>query len=83
VAGDVSFVPGGIHGGDAGAGPCLFFGVDDLEAVLGRVRELGGAVEELEIDGYGEPVAAFGRFRRCRDEPGSPVGVHEPAASGR
>ena len=35
-------VPGGMHGGDKGATPYLFFRVDDMEAAQERVRELGG-----------------------------------------
>ncbi|MDQ3538244.1 MAG: VOC family protein, partial [Actinomycetota bacterium] len=30
---------GGIHGGDAGASPYVFFSVDDMEVALERVRE--------------------------------------------
>src|SRR5829696_8277868 len=44
-------VPGGMHGGDRGAAPYLFFRVDDIEAALERVRELGGVVEEMDVDG--------------------------------
>ncbi|MDR6414444.1 hypothetical protein J2808_001172 [Pseudarthrobacter sulfonivorans] len=29
-------VPGGLHGGDQGAVPYLFFRVDDLDAALAR-----------------------------------------------
>ena len=34
---------GGMHGGDPGAVPYLFFRVDNLDAALDRVRELGGS----------------------------------------
>ena len=44
-------VPGGMHGGDKGAAPYLFFRVDDMEAALERVRELGGVVEDLDVGG--------------------------------
>jgi predicted enzyme related to lactoylglutathione lyase len=40
---DAAGVPGGIHGGDAGASPYVFFGVDDIEAAVVRVGELGGS----------------------------------------
>ena len=36
-------LPGGIHGGDKGAAPYLFFAVDDMDAAAARVVELGGA----------------------------------------
>lgn len=71
-------VPGGIHPGDAGAGPYLFFRVDDLDAAVARVRELGGEVDETNVEGDAETVARFGRFRLCRDDQGSSFGLHEP-----
>ena len=71
-------VPGGMHGGDAGASPYVFFLVDDMDAALARVRELGGAVEETDVEGDEESVARFGRFRLCRDDQGSAFGLHQP-----
>jgi uncharacterized protein len=68
--------PGGIHGGDAGASPYLFFAVDDIEAAATRVRELGGTVEEAH-DTDEESIARFGHFRLCRDDQGSPFGLHQ------
>jgi uncharacterized protein len=38
-------VAGGMHGGDRGASPYVFFRVDDIEAAQERVRALGGTVE--------------------------------------
>jgi len=70
-------LPGGMHGGDAGATPYLFFKVDDMEAALDRVRELGGSVEEMDVDGGEEGQAKFGRFKLCRDDQGSPFGLHQ------
>jgi uncharacterized protein len=72
--------PGGIHGGDAGASPYLFFRVNDLETALERVRALGGTVDETDIDGDEESAARFGRFKLCRDDQGSPFGLHQPPA---
>ena len=71
-------VPGGIHGEDRGAAPYLFFRVEDMEAAIGRVRELGGVVEEMDVEGDEESVARFGRFKLCRDDQGSPFGLHQP-----
>jgi uncharacterized protein len=71
-------VGGGMHGADAGAAPYVFFQVDDMEAALERVRELGGGVEEINIEGDAATVARFGRFKLCRDDQGSPFGLHEP-----
>lgn len=76
-------VDGGIHGGDSGASPYVFFAVDDLERATARVRELGGAVEPDMHGGEPDPreVARFGRFRLCRDDQGSGFGLHEPPAT--
>jgi uncharacterized protein len=71
-------VPGGMHGGDAGASPYVFFKVDDMQAALGRVRELGGQVEETDVEGDDASIARFGRFKLCRDDQGSPFGLHQP-----
>ncbi|MGW7364198.1 VOC family protein [Streptomyces sp. NPDC054841] len=70
-------VPGGVHGADAEANPYLFFKVDDLDTALDRVVELGGTVEGPDSEGQ-ESVERFGRFRFCRDDQGSPFGVHQP-----
>ena len=69
---------GGMHGGDAGASPYLFFAVDDMGAAVARVLELGGAVEDMDVEGGEESVAEFGRFKLCRDDQGSPFGLHQP-----
>ena len=39
----------GMHGGDAKASPYVFLAVDDMDAALERVRELGGEVEEMDV----------------------------------
>ena len=76
-------IPGGLHPGDKGASPYLFFGVDDMDAALARVHELGGSVED---DARGRAattasIARYGRFKRCRDDQGSPFGLHQPPAA--
>ena len=73
-----SNVPGGLHGGDAGASPYLFFKVDDIDAAAARVRELGGSVEDVSGDGEADSIEKFGRFKLCRDDQGSAFGLHEP-----
>ena len=70
--------PGGMHGGDRGASPYVFFQVDDMETALAQVRELGGTVEEMEVEGDESSIARFGRFKLCRDDQGSPFGLHQP-----
>ncbi len=78
-----SNVPGGMHGGDPGAAPYVFFRVNDMEAALTRVRELGGQIEEMDVEGDEQSIARFGRFKLCRDDQGSRFGLHEPPASAR
>jgi uncharacterized protein len=71
-------VPGGMHGGDAGAAPYLFFLVDDMDAAMQRVAELGGVIEEMNVEGDDSSIEEFGRFKLCRDDQGSPFGLHQP-----
>ncbi len=78
---DTGGTPGGIHGGDPGAVPYVFFGVDDIEAAIARVRELGGAVDDADVEGDEASIATFGRFKLCRDDQGSPFGLHQPPAA--
>ncbi len=76
-------VPGGLHGGDPGASPYVFFRVDDLDAAAARVRELGGTVEGLTEEDGADPAAMeaeYGRFTLCRDDQGSPFGLFQPPA---
>ena len=70
-------VGGGIHGQDQGAAPYLFFRVDDIDAAVEKVRELGGSVDDVDVEGDEESVARFGRFRLCNDDQGSPFGLHQ------
>jgi uncharacterized protein len=70
-------VPGGMHGGDAGAAPYVFFRVDDMDAAIECVRGLGGEVEEMDVEGDEASIARFGRFKLCRDDQGSPFGLHQ------
>jgi uncharacterized protein len=70
-------IPGGLHGGDAGASPYLFFRVDDIEAALAQVRELGGAVGD-DVGGDPDASARFGHFVLCKDDQGSSFGLHQP-----
>jgi predicted enzyme related to lactoylglutathione lyase len=72
-------VRGGIHGGDPGASPYLFFEVEDFDAAIDRVRALGGQIEKVDQGEEDEAsVARFGRFELCRDDQGSPFGLHQP-----
>jgi uncharacterized protein len=75
-------VPGGIHGGDPGAAPYLFFAVADIDRAIDRVRELGGEVDGTDVEGDPESIAKFGRFKLCRDDQGSPFGLHQAPPQG-
>jgi uncharacterized protein len=70
-------VNGGMHGGDAGAMPYVFFRVDDMEAAIRRVHELGGEVEDVNVEGDEDSISRFGRFKLCRDDQGSAFGLHQ------
>ncbi len=70
-------VAGGMHGGDKGAAPYVFFAVDDIDTAADRVRELGGEIEELDMDGDDAAVEKFGRFKLCKDDQGSRFGLHQ------
>ena len=71
-------VPGGVHGDDAGASPYVFFQVDDMDAAVSLVRELGGEVDDSDVEGEQDSVARFGRFTLCSDNQGSRFGLHQP-----
>jgi predicted enzyme related to lactoylglutathione lyase len=70
-------VPGGMHAGDPGAVPYVFFAVDDMDAALERVKALGGEGVPSEHGGD----TSSGRFEFCRDDQGSHFGLHEPPTS--
>jgi uncharacterized protein len=71
-------VPGGLHGGDKGASPLVFFTVGDIKAAMAQVRELGGEAETLEGETDDPPETEWGRFALCRDDQGSTFGLHQP-----
>ncbi len=73
-------IPGGLHGGDPGASPYLFFRVSDMTGAVARVQELGGEIGEYVSSDDPETVAASGRFVTCTDDQGSSFGLHEPPA---
>lgn len=73
-------IDGGLHGDDQGASSYLFFRVDDMDAALARVSELGGQVKPAP-GGDPEQDSEFGRFALCRDDQGSSFGLHQPPSS--
>jgi predicted enzyme related to lactoylglutathione lyase len=73
-------VPGGMHPGDKGAAPYLFFAVEDMDAAVRRVEELGGEIVPFDAGDDPGTEARFGRFTFCKDDQGSPFGLHQPPA---
>ena len=71
-------VPAGVHGGDQGAAPYVFFRVDDLDAAAAEVERLGGTVDTIPGAEDEASAAIFGEFRMCHDDQGSPFGLHRP-----
>ena len=66
-------VKGGLHDQDSEARIALYFAVDDIEAAVRAVRELGGTAEDPRPE---EP--GFGRFTACTDDQGVKFGLHQP-----
>jgi predicted enzyme related to lactoylglutathione lyase len=63
--------PGGLFGGGDGSRAEVWFGVDDIEAGVARVRELGGeAAEPEEIES--------GWMASCRDDQGTNFNIWAP-----
>lgn len=77
---DVAGTPAGIHSGDPGASPYVFFAVEQMQAACDRVVELGGTVEPLDLNGDADQQAVHGLFTLCRDQQGSPFGLHQRPA---
>jgi predicted enzyme related to lactoylglutathione lyase len=73
-------VPGGMHPGDKGAVPYVFFEVDDMDAALARVKELGGERVPFDDGSSEDTIRRFGRFEFCKDDQGSAFGLHQPPA---
>lgn len=64
--------PGGLHGGDDSSTPQVCFGVDDLDAAMAKVRELGGESEEPHS-------TSNGAYAMCRDDQGTSFCLWAPA----
>jgi predicted enzyme related to lactoylglutathione lyase len=64
----------GLHPGDDARQIVPYFHVDDIEASVQQVRELGG-----QADDPGPAEEGFGRFVTCRDDQGVAFGLHQPS----
>ncbi|MEO8290764.1 MAG: VOC family protein [Gaiellaceae bacterium] len=58
-----------VNASEADRGLMTYFDVDDMDAQLARVRELGGQNEEKM------PVPGMGWFAHCRDPEGNAFGL--------
>jgi predicted enzyme related to lactoylglutathione lyase len=47
-------------------GPIVYYGSDDIDADLAKVRELGGEADDKQ------PIPGIGWFARCKDTGGNP-----------
>jgi predicted enzyme related to lactoylglutathione lyase len=50
---------------EGASGTTIYFGSDDIEADLAKVRELGGEADEKQ------PIPGIGWFARCKDSEGN------------
>jgi uncharacterized protein len=65
--------PGGLFEGGKASSPEVYFGVDDIDAAVARVRALGG-----EADDPSEIASGF--MARCTDDQGVSFGLWAPKA---
>ena len=52
-------------------GPILYYGSEDIDTDLAKVRELGGGAEEKQ------PIPTVGWFARCKDSEGNPFSLFQ------
>jgi uncharacterized protein len=52
-------------------GPIVYFDVDDMDAAIGRVRELGGEADDKQ------PIPGVGWFARARDTEGNRFSLYQ------
>ena len=66
---------GAIAGGAEEQGLLTYFGVSDVDAAVGRVRDLGGE------SGAPEEIPDVGRYARCSDPDGNRFGLFQATAA--
>jgi predicted enzyme related to lactoylglutathione lyase len=64
----------GIHDDDPAPGMLIFLDVDDLDASIGKVAELGGRVIGAVIEAEG-----FGRYAICTDDQEVRFALRQPS----
>jgi predicted enzyme related to lactoylglutathione lyase len=62
---------GAIHPKMDQDGPIVYYGSDDIDADLAKVRELGGDADEKQ------PIPTIGWFARCKDSEGNPFNLFQ------
>lgn len=54
-------------------GPMVYFDVQDIDAAIARVRELGG------VAGEKQQIPGIGHYAQCKDTEGNPIGLYQTA----
>ena len=62
---------GAIHPGEGQSGPLLYFGTDDIDATVARVRELGGEASDAQ------EIPGIGHYSQCTDTEGNRFGLYQ------
>jgi uncharacterized protein len=62
---------GAIHPAHGRKGPLVYFGTDDIDASVARVRKLGGSANDA-----GE-IPGVGRYAECADPEGNAFGFYQ------
>ena len=67
--------PGGLFGAGEGRSPSVYFSVDDIEAGVAKVRELGGEASDPE-------EIPSGHMSHCRDDQGNEFNIWAQRSGG-
>ena len=62
---------GAIFGAPGQTGPIVYFGVDDVDAAIARVNQLGGT------GGEKQEIPGVGYYAHCADTEGNPIGLYQ------
>ncbi|CAN5162385.1 hypothetical protein BH18ACT12_BH18ACT12_02730 [soil metagenome] len=63
---------GAVYTDDGGSqGPVLYYGSDDIDADVAKIRELGGEAQDKE------PIPTVGWFARAKDTEGNPFSLFQ------
>ena len=63
---------GAVYKGDSGSqGPVLYYGSDDIDADIAKIREHGGEAQDKE------PIPTVGWFARAKDTEGNPFSLFQ------